>query len=92
MSRFHRARGYHSTNRPKMRQLVWDTYPHVCFLCGGPIPTMKEMEVDHIQPLSQGGAPLDLANVRPSHPTCNRRRGTKTLEEYKPLPRASRPW
>lgn len=71
----------------KARIAVWNTYPHVCHLCGKQIASFEEYEPDHLIPRSQGGSPLDIANMRPSHGTkskqrCNQRRGTKTIAKY----------
>lgn len=57
---------------------------HICWLCGEPI----DMELsraqpnhalawtlDHVIPVSRGGAVLDPANVREAHRRCNSARG-----------------
>lgn len=49
--------------------------------------------VDHVIPLSLGGDPLDLANLRHAHRRCNSRRGNrigKAVDEQ--ALRTSRPW
>lgn len=54
----------------------------VCALCGLPIdPELKaphpySFTVDHIVPLSMGGAVDNPANCRPAHRRCNNLRGT----------------
>ncbi|WP_084963737.1 HNH endonuclease [Thermoactinospora rubra] len=65
-----------------------------CWICGhGGADT-----VDHVIPLTLGGAPLDPANLRPAHgvkgcPVCRRKcnssKGNKTAL---PAPRTSRAW
>lgn len=45
-----------------------------CWQCGKPGSTT----VDHIVPISLGGALLDPANLRPAHLTCNSKRGDGT--------------
>lgn len=54
----------------------------VCALCGLPIdPELKSphpfsFTVDHIIPLSMGGAVADPTNMRAAHRICNSKRGT----------------
>jgi 5-methylcytosine-specific restriction endonuclease McrA len=49
----------------------------VCQLCGNalvpgaPRNSPAETVIDHIWPLSLGGAPYDLANLRATHRRCN---------------------
>lgn len=68
----------------------------VCIWCGHD----ESQDVDHLIPLSRGGAPLDQANLGPIHgvagcPTClrkcNQEKGDKTLDEARVL-RTSRDW
>ncbi|MCP2168123.1 HNH endonuclease [Goodfellowiella coeruleoviolacea] len=65
-----------------------------CAICGHQIdlrlkwPDPMSFSVDHTQPLSRGGAPLDPANARPAHLGCNSRKGNRVSA---PL-RTSRPW
>lgn len=66
----------------------------LCWICGhGGSET-----VDHVISLSNGGDPLDPANLRPAHGVrgcktcgrkCNQEKGAKTMP---PAPRASRAW
>lgn len=54
-----------------------------CAFCHQPInpdaPYLDpgELTVDHIVPLSAGGAPFELANLAPAHRHCNRQAGDK---------------
>lgn len=54
----------------------------VCAICGEPIdpdlraPHPRSFTVDHIVPLSLGGAVADPANMRAAHRRCNMKRGT----------------
>lgn len=61
------------------------TASDVCGICGEP----GADSVDHIVPVSKGGAELDPANLRPAHLACNVRRGASGLA---PLGRRSRDW
>lgn len=56
----------------RIRQMVLTDNPN-CTRCGQPADT-----VDHIKPLSLGGAPLDLRNLRSMCRSCNSSRGNAT--------------
>jgi 5-methylcytosine-specific restriction endonuclease McrA len=64
---------------PARRAWAFNNLP--CSLCGEPInyllrsPHRMSLTVDHIVPLGVGGPPLDPANWRPAHYSCNSRRG-----------------
>ncbi|MFF1961006.1 HNH endonuclease [Streptomyces sp. NPDC058220] len=70
-----------------------------CWLCGHNIRydiTGREagknpdaFTLDHLIPLSRGGALLDPANARSAHRRCNSSRGNRTAVTQ---PRASRRW
>lgn len=53
----------------------------VCWICGLPIdpelrsPHPFSFSVDHVTPVSMGGAMADPANVRAAHRVCNMKRG-----------------
>lgn len=54
-----------------------------CWLCGQPIDLNLDARdpmswtADHVDPLSHGGAEVDLANLRPAHRRCNSSRGNR---------------
>lgn len=54
-----------------------------CALCGQPInpdaPHLDpgELTVDHVTPLSAGGAPFEMKNCQAAHRACNRAAGDK---------------
>lgn len=74
------------------KPLVIAIYGTTCHLCGEPIP-QGQFSIDHVIPRSRGGDPFDIANMRPAcMDRCNKRRGNKLIEEYKPKPKASRQW
>ncbi|WP_373872341.1 HNH endonuclease signature motif containing protein [Acrocarpospora phusangensis] len=66
-----------------------------CWLCGRPIdldlPVTHRMSatVDHVDPISLGGDPLNPALLRPAHRSCNSSRGNRPP---KPRRRQSRDW
>ncbi len=55
----------------QMRKVVLMRDRGVCWLCGEP----GARTVDHVVPLSRGGALLDPANLRAAHGRCNSSRG-----------------
>lgn len=66
----------HSARGPKWQRIRAQVLAasNVCHLCGKPGAT----EVDHVVPASV--APwlrFDPSNLRPAHPSCNRRRGNR---------------
>lgn len=50
----------------------------VCHICGGDIPSLSDLHFDHVFPLSKGGA-HSYDNIKPSHASCNMRKGAKIL-------------
>ena len=72
-----------------LRRAVMAAWGLECWLCGGAIDSLREMEVDHISPRSLDPASAtDLANLRPVHgtyslPKCNQRRGNKDAAEFR---------
>lgn len=83
--------------RARMIQL-WRQDDAPCWLCGQPIdwdlPAQHPMAatVDHLDPLSLGGAPLDTTRMAPAHMGCNARRGNSTTHTTaaRTLPRSRR--
>lgn len=73
-----------SDKKPKratsVRELLWNSYPHICGLCGEQINSIDEMHVDHIIPLSRGGKDI-LANLQLTHARCNMDKGNTLFEE-----------
>jgi 5-methylcytosine-specific restriction endonuclease McrA len=57
----------------RLRALVFALYGDRCWLCGQPGAT----SVDHVVPMSKGGAWFDVANMRPAHLACNQSRGNR---------------
>lgn len=63
------------------RYQVYIKYGGRCAYCGQPI-TYKEMQVEHREPLSLGGADSP-ENYMPSCRTCNHYKHTLTVEEFR---------
>lgn len=50
-----------------------------CYLCGEPLA--DPVEFDHVIPLARGGHHV-LANIKPTHKRCNRRKHTSLPDEF----------
>lgn len=61
-------------------QLV-NKYGNTCYLCDKPIEKMKDITIDHWQPVSKGGSD-DMENYRLAHFRCNRLKGDMTPQEF----------
>lgn len=82
-----------------MEDVVWQqvrkraiaSKDHICALCGNPIDmdapphTPMALEVDHIIPISRGGAPYDLDNLQLTHMRCNRQKSNRLRDDYDEL-------
>lgn len=62
------------------RRAVWVRDRGLCGLCAKPVP-LRRMHLDHIKPLACGG-PHTSANVQPTHPRCNQRKGAKEVPRW----------
>lgn len=75
------GRGHTGHRWRTLRATVLAARPLICALCGFPIePTLSGRHpfgpsVDCEIPVSRGGSPTDLANLRPAHLICNQKRG-----------------
>ncbi len=58
---------------------VFDRDAGVCGICHEAVERNQQWEIDHIVPLSKGGA-HSYANVQLAHIRCNRRKGAKVVE------------
>jgi 5-methylcytosine-specific restriction endonuclease McrA len=58
----------------------------VCGICGRPVDFSKKFPdpwsatIDHIIPVSKGGAPASIENMQLAHSYCNRQKSTKLVE------------
>ena len=53
----------------------------VCHICGLEIESRADLHFDHVISLAKEG-PHSAENIRPSHASCNKHKGTKRLEDY----------
>ena len=59
---------------------ILEQYDHRCAYCGKPL-TPEELTVEHVVPISRGGAKT-AENVVPSCRSCNSSKGFRTPEEW----------
>ena len=73
------------------RLLVYSKYSCLCGYCGNLIPSIKDMQVDHIVPkwkYTEGYVQGDIneeSNLMPSCRTCNHYKRGYSLEEFRKL-------
>ena len=66
----------------RVREVVYSEESH-CWLCGSwvdpalPRNHERARSLDHVRPLSHGGAEFDRGNLRLAHRVCNSRRGDR---------------
>lgn len=71
-----------------VRKRAIESMDPVCALCGKPIDmslpaqTPMSCEVDHIIPISRGGAPYDIDNLQLTHRRCNRLKSNKLSKDF----------
>jgi 5-methylcytosine-specific restriction endonuclease McrA len=58
-----------------------EEFDHKCAYCGEPPAEGKTLEVEHMIPISRGGA-HDESNIVPACRKCNAQKGEMTLEEW----------
>jgi len=66
---------------PAERRQIYDKMAGRCAYCGCEI-SIKNMQVDHIKPVSRGGGD-DADNLFPACRSCNHRKGTSSLEHFR---------
>lgn len=74
------ARGYDGTWQ-RLRMIVLHEEP-LCRYCRERGKLEPATTVDHMTPLSRGGARLDRANLAGACATCNAAKGGRTAEEF----------
>ena len=74
------------------RRAVAAHLPLPCTVCTDPVQPWQRWHLEHIVPLSKGGARLDPANLGPAHARCNTRKGGSYSLERARIVKASRDW
>lgn len=64
------------------REQVWNKTQGRCWYCGMQTTPWGNFTVDHVDPRKQGGGD-ELANLVPCCKTCNSRKNSKTVEEFR---------
>ncbi|SFR15316.1 HNH endonuclease [Desulfoscipio geothermicus] len=66
------------TDWQRVRRVIYERDGGICMKCGKEVPNKKGgYHVDHIVPISEGGAEWDLNNLELSCPECNLKKGAK---------------
>jgi 5-methylcytosine-specific restriction endonuclease McrA len=73
--------------RHRLRQIILQR-DSICYLCGEPVdkslPKTHRMsaEVEDVVPVSRGGNPTDINNLRLAHKACNLKKGNMSLDAF----------
>ena len=67
---------------PSERKEVIKTYGTICYLCQREIDLSNLWHIDHVKPFSKYGSD-NIENLRPTHVTCNQRKGAKNINLIK---------
>lgn len=76
---------------PEIRAAVWEKTDGHCWYCGRLTNPFSNFEIDHFQPLADGGT-NDLSNLVPACTTCNRSKHAQSLEVFRRRQRVIRFW
>lgn len=68
------------TKRWQKNHLI-NKFGGVCYICGLPFASKKDITIDHLIPISKGGFDL-LENYGIAHEHCNLLKNDMTLEEF----------
>lgn len=66
------------TDWSRVRDVIYFRDGKICMKCGKRVK-YDNFHVDHIHPISKGGAEWDLDNLELSCPTCNLKKGSKIV-------------
>ena len=71
---------YMLTDWQRVREVIYIRDGGICMECGKRL-TKRGYHVDHICPVSKGGAEWDLSNLELNCPSCNLKKGAKYEED-----------
>lgn len=69
------------TKRWQKNHLI-NKYGGICYICGEPFKSKKDITIDHYLPISRGGFD-ELENYRLAHLECNQMKSGMTIEEFR---------
>jgi 5-methylcytosine-specific restriction endonuclease McrA len=78
MGKWKRAK---SLTRRWQRNHLVNKHGAICGICKEPFESMKDITIDHIEPLAKGGADTP-DNYQLAHYECNQLKGSLSLEEF----------
>lgn len=67
---------YMQTDWQRVRRVIYERDGGICMKCGNRV-SRDNFHVDHINPISNGGAEWDLENLELSCPACNLTKGIR---------------
>lgn len=70
-----------SLKRRWERSALINKYGAICYLCGQPFQSMKDITIDHWLPFAKGGID-EFSNLRLAHLECNQEKSNMTPEEF----------
>jgi 5-methylcytosine-specific restriction endonuclease McrA len=70
-----------SLSRIWQRKTLVNKYGAICYLCNKPFVKIKDITIDHWQPLSKGGSD-NIENYRLAHLDCNNLKKDLTPEQW----------
>jgi hypothetical protein len=62
--------------------IIFESCMHRCYYCGYPQQVFGDWEIDHMTPRQQNGSDA-LHNLTLACKACNRRKGNRTVEQYR---------
>jgi len=71
-------------NSGRNRQRIWDKTGGICWYCGKRMQPFVDFVIDHVVPKANGGR-NSYGNLVPCCDPCNRRKGAKSVEEFRIL-------
>lgn len=71
---------------PRLTLVEWTQrvkdFDNCCAYCGEPPKEGEYLEIEHLTPLTREGGVHRIENVVPACPTCNKKKGQMTYEEF----------
>jgi len=68
--------------KKEVREQVYNKCDRHCAYCGNELETIKDMQIDHIEPIRYHGT-NDISNLNPSCRSCNHYKRALDLEQFR---------